>query len=508
MDDLNGKRAAGILLHITALPGPFGCGDLGYEARAFADFLADAGQRVWQVLPLNPTEKETGYSPYSSYSSLAGNTLLISPEGLRDAGWLDAADVKHYQLTSSSRADFSKAEETKATLFDRAYAKFVASKNKRAKQAFASFCERERKWLNDFALYSVLKNSQEGKPWFAWPDQLKNRNAAALRQAARQHRDALQKIKWLQFCFFSQWSALKQYCNEKKIRLLGDLPFYVSHDSADVWANREIFSVDKKGNAILVAGVPPDYFNADGQLWGMPVFRWDILKTKKYGWWIQRFKKNIELFDVLRLDHFRAFADYWAVSSKEKTARNGKWKAGPGEDLFHVAERELGQLPFVAEDLGDINDKVFQLRDAFEFPGMKVLHFAFSDNLPTSDYIPHNYTPNFVVYTGTHDNNTTVGWYRKDISKTEKRNLTRYFDGMDLSEENIHYHLVRLAYASVAKLAIVPVQDILGLDESARFNAPATIENNWVWRMPSQRLSKKIEHWLREQTFLFGRLDG
>lgn len=506
MIDMNG-RAAGILLHITSLPGSYGCGDLGYEARAFADFLVDAGQRVWQVLPLNPTEKETGYSPYSSYSSLAGNTLLISPERLRDEGWLDGGEVKRYQIKSSSNASFPEAEKIKASLFDRAYTNF-ASGNKRAKEKFTKFCYREREWLDDFALFVVLKQSQQGRSWTEWPDPLRNRNAAALKKASLQYHDALEKIKWLQYCFFTQWFELKAYCNERGIRLLGDLPFYVSHDSADVWANREIFSVDKKGKPVLVAGVPPDYFNADGQLWGMPVFRWDVLKKNRYAWWVRRFRKNIELFDVLRLDHFRAFADYWAVAASEKTARNGKWRTGPGAELFHAAARKLGHLPFVAEDLGDINDKVFALRDAFQFPGMKVLHFAFSDNLPVSDYIPHNYTPNFVVYTGTHDNNTTKGWYRKDIGRTEKRNLRQYFEGIELTENNIHRHLIRLAYASVAKLAIIPFQDIAGLDEASRFNAPATVGNNWLWRMNGRQMSSKSSKWLREQTTLFGRYEA
>ncbi len=505
---MNGKRAAGVLLHITSLPGSFGCGDLGYEARAFADFLTDAGQRFWQVLPLNPTEKQTGYSPYSSYSSLAGNTLLISPELLCDSGWLDARELKQYQIRPSSRVMFAEAEKAKAALFDLAYAKFSSTKSKRATKDFKDFCERERKWLDDFALFVVLKRMYHGKPWNAWPDPLRLRNPSVLRRASRDHHEAIEKIKWQQHCFFAQWHDLKQYCNDRGIQLLGDLPFYVSYDSADVWANREIFSVNKNGTPILVAGVPPDYFNSDGQLWGMPVFRWGVLKKKNYGWWIQRFRKNIELFDVLRLDHFRAFADYWAVPAREKTARNGKWKAGPGADLFHVAGRKLGRLPFVAEDLGDINEKVFQLRDTFQFPGMKVLHFAFSDNLPTSDYIPHNYTPNFVVYTGTHDNNTTKGWYRKDVGRTEKRNLQRYFEGIELSERNIHRHLIRLAHASTAKLAIIPFQDVVGLDESSRFNAPATIENNWVWRMNKSQISDRSAKWIREQTTLFGRGDG
>jgi len=503
---MNDSRAAGILLHITSLPGPFGCGDLGYEARAFADFLADAGQRFWQVLPLNPTEKQTGYSPYSSYSSLAGNTLLISPELLCNSGWLDAREVKQYHVRSSSRARFAEAEKVKAALFDLAYTKFSSSKNKRARERFADFCERERKWLDDFALFVVLKHVHHRKPWNTWPDPLRHRNASALRRASQNHHEAIEKIKWLQYCFFAQWHDLKQYCNDLGIQLVGDLPFYVSQDSVDVWANREIFSVDRNGNPLIVAGVPPDYFNADGQLWGMPVFRWGVLKKQNYEWWIRRFRKNIELFDVLRLDHFRAFADYWAVPAKEKTARNGKWKPGPGAELFRVAGKRLGKLPFIAEDLGDINDKVFQLRDAFQFPGMKVLQFAFSGDLPTSDYIPHNYTPNFVVYTGTHDNNTTKGWYWQDIGRTEKQNLQRYFEGVDLSENNIHRHLIRLAYASTAMLAIIPFQDVPGLDESSRFNAPATIENNWLWRINKHQISKTSARWIRDQTTLFGRL--
>jgi 4-alpha-glucanotransferase len=484
-------RGAGILLHITSLPSPFGVGDLGPQAKAFAAFLHRSKQKYWQLLPLNPVESKQAYSPYSALSSMAGNTLVISPEALAMEGLLTENDLASVRLPSKSKTDLIKAEQLKNKLFDKAYQRFVKKSSGRQRE-YAIFTQTQASWLNDFALYSVLKTIHK-TPWYEWPDQYRLRDKKALEDIKSAHAEDLDKVKWLQFVFFEQWKNLKTYCNELNIRLFGDLPFYVNYDSADVWANKEIFCLDEDGKMTGMAGVPPDYFNSDGQLWGMPVFKWSELKYQHYEWWIQRLTKNLELYDLLRLDHFRAFADFWEVPANEKTAINGKWQPGPGADFFESVKQRLGKLPFVAEDLGDINEGVHQLRKQFNFPGMKILQFSFGDNMPQSDYIPHNYADtNFIVYTGTHDNNTTAGWFRKDIGKKEKNNLTAYLD-KKVSEKTVHRELTKLAYCSVARIAILPMQDVLGLDESARMNIPASTSGNWTWRLKQSQLNTKIE---------------
>jgi 4-alpha-glucanotransferase len=478
-------RNAGILLHLTSLPSAFGIGDMGPEARLFADFLFRNKQRYWQLLPLSPIEKAQAYSPYSSTSSMAGNILLISPELLKEDGLLNEADLKRNVVKNSGKVKYEDAEQIKTALFDKAFSKFK-NQDKALNRQFEMFCDDEKAWLNDFAIYTVIKQ-QYKKPWYEWSDDFKQRKKQALDQFASMNKEQIEKEKWLQFIFTRQWEQLRFYCNQLNVSLYGDLPFYVSYDSVDVWANPEFFALDENKNIAGVAGVPPDYFNADGQLWGMPVFNWDTLKANNYAWWIKRLKKNIELYDVIRLDHFRAFADYWEVSAREKTARNGKWQPGPGADFFHIAKKQLMKLPFVAEDLGDINEGVHKLREQFSFPGMKVLQFAFGDKVGDSDYIPHNYTPDFIAYTGTHDNNTTVGWYRKDLTAKDRKVLTQFL-GRSITQGNVHIELARLAYTSIAKTVIVPMQDILGLDETTRINTPASVKNNWLWRLKPDQL--------------------
>lgn len=497
------NRNAGILMHITSLPAAFGIGDLGPEAKAFAKFLYKSKQQFWQLLPLNPTGPEQSYSPYSSVSSIAGNTLLISPELLAKDGLLDKKELKKLHLLKTDNVNFEEAKQVKDVLFEQAYGNFCAGEFQDLQKAFTDFTGNQAFWLNDFALYTVLKQ-QQNKPWFEWPEEFKNRDAKTLAQFSAENETLLQKEKWLQFLFFRQWKALKSFCHKRSIRFLGDLPFYISYDSVDVWSQPEIFSLDKNSNRIGVAGVPPDYFNADGQLWGMPVFRWDVLKQHNYSWWVQRIRKNMELFDMLRLDHFRAFADYWEVPSQEKTAINGEWNAGPGSDFFKVLEKEFGKLPFVAEDLGEITDTVYQLRDEFKLPGMKVLQFAFGDDLPGSIHIPHNYPQNSFAYTGTHDNNTIVGWFTKDADKQSIKNLKQYA-GTKVSEENVHLVLMKLAYASVAKTVIIPIQDVLGFDEKARMNTPASTEKNWSWRLQPGELSPLLHKQLRKLVGFYNR---
>lgn len=498
------KRGAGILLHISSLASPFGIGDLGPEACAFAEFLHHSNQKYWQLLPLNPTEQGQGHSPYSSISSRAGNTLFISPEVLVNDGLLDAEEMKQYHLPQEGKTNYAEAERVKSEIFEKAWKNFTHRKGKSLQKSFHHFCEKETYWLNDFALYMLLKQLNQGQPWFNWTDEYKLRDKAALKKLAKENKDETDKIKFLQFLFFKQWHELRKYCNNLNIKLFGDLPFYVSYDSVDVWSHRNLFSLDKKGNMIGVAGVPPDAFSENGQLWGMPVFCWDEMKHQGYAWWIERFKKNTELFDLLRLDHFRAFADYWEVPADSDTAKNGRWQPGPGAGFFKAIKKALGDLPFIAEDLGEINDAVYQLRNEFSFHGMKVLQFAFGHSMPQNPYIPHNYSENFIVYTGTHDNNTIRGWYRQEGSNHHQQ-LEQY-TGRALTEDDIHIIFGRLAYASVARIAILPIQDVLGLDEIARMNIPASDKNNWQWRLMPGQVTVNAENQLKEWTIMYNRV--
>jgi malto-oligosyltrehalose synthase/4-alpha-glucanotransferase len=498
------ERGAGILLHISSLPSRFGIGDLGPEAKAFAQFLNRANQKYWQLLPINPTEGGQGYSPYSSTSSRAGNTLFISPELLVQDGWLDASDFEpHYQNVDSQVA-YETAEVSKAALLRRGWKNFSKQHEASDLEDFRAYCEKERSWLDDFSLYAVLKELHEGRPWYEWPDDYKLRDSAALDHLRKRTANELEYSKWCQWVFTRQWTSFKRSCNDQGLQLIGDLPFYVSYDSADVWAAQHLFYLDESGARLGVAGVPPDAFSADGQLWGMPVYRWEVLKEEGYRWWIDRLRKNIELFDLVRLDHFRAFADYWEVPAGEDTAKNGSWKEGPGAEFFAAVKEALGDLPFVAEDLGEINDKVLELRDAFGLPGMKIIQFAFGEDIGSSDYIPHNYSSNFIVYTGTHDNNTTKGWFRQEADEEMRRRLEQY-TGALVTEDTINAVLSRLAYASVAATVILPLQDVLKLDEQARMNTPASGTKNWGWRLQPGQLTPSHESELREWTRLYNR---
>jgi len=498
------NRKAGILLHITSLPSSFAIGDLGPEAKKFADFLYRSKQHYWQLLPINPTERGQGHSPYSAISSKAGNPLLISPDLLAKEKLLNAKELLQYQQEENSEVNYAKAEEIKNELFNKGYENFNANSNTQSQKEFEQFCKEEKDWLDDFALYSVLKKKNNGKPWYEWTSDFKDRDEQALKKISSNNEDEIKKTKWLQFIFFKQWRELKKYCNSINIQLIGDLPFYVSYDSVDVWADREIFALDAVGNRKAMAGVPPDAFSSNGQLWGMPVFKWDRLKETNYDWWIERLKKNIELFDLVRLDHFRAFDEYWEVPAGETTAKNGQWKKGPGKDLFEAVQKQLGQLPFIAEDLGDITESVYQLRDTFHLPGMKVLQFAFGDDMLKSPHINHHHDKNFIVYTGTHDNNTTLGWYKNETDEKTKHQISLYL-GKSCNGNEIHKELSRLAYSSVAKIVILPVQDILGLDENSRMNTPSSTENNWSWRLLPNQLSADHEHQLKEWSFIYDR---
>lgn len=481
-EHVENDRAAGILMHITSLPSAFGIGDIGPGARTFAKFLSQSGQKYWQLLPLNPIGADQNYSPYNSLCSMAGNTLLISPVLLAKDGLLNEDELHDFHLPQTDKVDYQNVEDLKQELFDRAYDNFYRDDFKPLKKEFADFIAKENYWLNDFALHMALRENHDGQPWYQWSKSYKTRHTPALIRFAGRHTQAINKIKWLQFIFYRQWHQLKDYCHTLNIKFIGDLPFYVSYDSADVWANQQLFALDKQGTMIGIGGVPPDYFNADGQLWGMPVYRWSLLKQQGYAWWINRLHKNMEMFDLLRLDHFRAFSTYWEVPAGETTAKNGRWLPGPGTDFFNKVKQALGSLPFVAEDLGDIDAPVFELRSQFKLPGMKVLQFAFGEGMEQSIHIPHNFNQNSFVYTGTHDNNTTIGWYNEDADKETIERLKTY-TAQTIKSKNIHKVLTRMAYASTAKVAIIPMQDVLGLDEKSRMNNPAHAGNNWLWRV-------------------------
>lgn len=505
MEQKENERAAGVLLHITSLPAAHGIGDLGPEARKFADFLARAGQKYWQLLPLNPIGAEQVFSPYSSVSGMAGNTLLISMELLQQDGLLKEKEIKDNWQYPTHTVDFEKVTTLKTKLLHQAFERFKVLADPLMKEQFAAFCEKEENWLNDFALYSVLKSSQEATPWYQWPKAYKLREVAALEKFAAENDEQLLRVKWGQFIFFKQWAALKSYVNAAGIQFYGDLPFYVGHDSADVWANTALFNLKPDGEINGVAGVPPDYFNEDGQLWGMPVYEWGKLKKTGYKWWLARIHKNMELYDLLRLDHFRAFSAYWEVEAGAANAVKGSWKSGPGADFFTVLKKEFPELPFIAEDLGEITEDVYTLRDEFKLMGMKVLQFAFGEDMDVSEHIPYRFqSADFVVYTGTHDNDTTVGWYRQEAGKTERRNLNRYA-GKSINKANVHQFLTQSGYSSIARLVILPMQDILGMDTKARMNKPASIERNWEWRL-KKLPGKETEKGLRRLADIYGRL--
>ncbi len=500
---IENERSAGVLLHISSLASPFGVGDIGPSAFEFVDFLEKANQKVWQILPLNPTEGAQGNSPYSALSSMAGNPLLISPEILAREGFLTDEDLQENHLPDSSTVDFGTAGQHKNTLLEQAFQNYMEHPGEASGQ-LENFLADNAGWMDDFALYMVLKKRFENKPWYTWPEAFRNREQAALDEVRETDHEQIQWVQWQQFVFDKQWKSLRQYCNDRDIRLLGDIPFYVSYDSADVWANRELFCVDADGKITGIAGVPPDAFSEDGQLWGMPVFNWNALQSQGYQWWIDRLTRNIELFDLVRLDHFRAFADYWEVPGGEKTAVNGTWKTGPGEDFFRKVESVMGELPFIAEDLGEISPEVYVLRDKFNLPGMKVIQFSFDENMPQSDHIPHHYKQNFIAYTGTHDNNTTRGWYREQVAAGVQERLELYL-GKPVSEENVAAELARAVFGSVAKMAILPIQDILNLDETAKMNLPGSNENNWAWKLLPGQITEEAAEFLTSITLLYDR---
>lgn len=493
-------RCNGILLHPTSFPSRFGIGDFGFEARRFVEFLADSGQQLWQILPLGPTGY--GNSPYMCYSAMAGNPLLISPELLRDDGLLHDDDFTYIPWFHPDRVEYDRVIATKMPLLRKAFENFKAIDNEAKQAKFAQFCQSKAYWLEDYALFMALKRDQNSASWHKWAPKLAIRDSDALHHASQRLADEIYFEKFLQYEFFRQWSAIREFANDRGIQIIGDIPIYVAHDSADVWANPENFCLNQEtGEAALMAGVPPDYFSATGQLWGNPVYNWEFLQKTQFQWWIQRFQAMLDYVDLIRIDHFRGFEAFWAVEQGEETAMNGEWVKAPGQEFFEVLRDRLGKLPILAEDLGVITPEVEALRDAFDFPGMKVLHFAFGSD-PGNPFLPFNLPRNCLIYTGTHDNDTTVGWFEQ-LGDYDRDNLLDYMGCV--SEDGIHWDLMRLAMSSIANLAIIPYQDILGLGTDARMNFPGKAEGNWEWRYRSEAVNADISYRLNRLTKLFGR---
>ncbi len=476
------ERASGLLLHITSLPSPGGIGDLGPAAYAFANFLAAAGQRVWQVLPLNPTGY--GDSPYGALSAFAGNPLLVSLDVLAEWGW-----ISHTRLAElpqhTSRVDFNEVTRTKQPLLEEAARQFLAHHSAQQWARFEAYCVRQQAWLDDYAAYVVLRRRFGYGLWTEWPAEYANRKPEAMRLLGVESHDELAEVKAIQFAFDEQWQHLRSYCAARSIRMMGDIAIFVSFDSADVWTHPDIFDLRADNSPVHVSGVPPDYFSATGQRWGNPLYRWEKLEAQQFDWWVERVRRACEVYDLVRLDHFRGFEAFWSIPGEDATAQNGTWIKAPGRELFARLQKELGTLPFIAEDLGVITAEVDALRREFSFPGMRILQFGFG-NRGAHNYLPHRYETNTVVYTGTHDNDTTLGWWQSGASLAEREAALTY---LKPGEDGIVWAMIRAASTSVADLCLIPVQDVLELGSEARMNVPSAAQGNWTWRCAAELLT-------------------
>ncbi len=502
------ERASGILLHPTCLPSRYGIGDLGQSAYEFVDFLHRCGQKLWQVLPLGPTGYE--HSPYTmNFSAFAGNPLLISLEQLAQENLLSQEELTPPAENADdnpNRVNFDVVIPHKTKILRLAYERFQQSLSEKPDSEYEQFCQEQSAWLDDYVLFMAVLETNGGKAWSEWESAIARREPSALKATAEKFKDAISYHKFLQFKFFQQWSKLRAYANDKNIKIVGDISIYVCHNSADVWANPEIFQLDPQTlEPAYIAGVPPDYFSATGQLWGNPVYDWDKLQQTNFAWWIERFRATLLYVDIVRIDHFRGFEAYWRVRAGEETAINGEWVKAPGVEFFETLGTTLGSLPVMAEDLGIITPEVEELRDRFDFPGMRILQFAFgggSDNA----YLPHHYVKNCVVYPGTHDNETTIGWWETATAQ-EKQMVAKYLGSASPEEiKEINWAFIRMALASVADLAIIPLQDIFGLGKNGRMNDPSVNAGNWRWRYSSsQELKPELSHRLLEMTQLYSR---
>ncbi len=494
------ERSSGILFHPTSLPGKYGIGTLGKEAYAFIDFLKKSRQKLWQIFPLGPTGY--GDSPYQSFSSFAGNPYLIDFDLLIEAHLLSEEDLRDVFFGDNEEyIDYGAIYNQKYPLLRKAYENFKSSDNHEMKENLEHFKRENASWLNDYSLYISLKNHFNGLPWNEWAHDIKNREHGAMEHYRNELADDIEYHNFIQFLFFKQWGDVKRYANENGIKIIGDIPIFVAADSSDAWANPEIFLFDEERKPVKVAGVPPDYFSATGQLWGNPLYNWQKLKETNYSWWVERVRANLSTCDIIRIDHFRGFEAYWAVPYGDDTAINGQWEPGPGIDLFNAIKSQLGELPIIAEDLGLMTQGVIDLREATGFPGMKILGFAF-DSGEENDYLPHTYTKNCVVYTGTHDNDTLIGWFQK--AKEEDRQFARdYLNSR--SDDEIHWDAIRGAWSSVASMAISPVQDFLGLGSEARINTPGVAAGNWQWRLKHGVLTDELAERIAKLTRVYSR---
>lgn len=502
-------RASGILLHPTSLPGSFGIGDLGAEAYKFIDFLEKSKQTYWQILPLGPTGY--GDSPYQCFSAFAGNTHLISPQKLVEEGLLTEEEINQKPDFPEDRVDFGAVYDWKNWILPKAYERFRVTTSVDLRGKFETFSQQNAAWLDDYALYRAIKASQDQKAWYEWDAPLRLRHENALSQAREHLQSEIQAQKFYQFLFFRQWSELKSYANEKDIRIVGDVPIFVALDSADVWCNPREFKLNEDGSPKVIAGVPPDYFSKTGQLWGNPIYNWERMQSEGFRWWIERVRFALKTVDIVRVDHFRGFAAAWEVPGGDKTAENGRWVNVPGKELFRALQNALGELPVMAEDLGVITPDVEELRDSFGFPGMRILQFAFGGDTKNHD-LPHNYIQNSVAYTGTHDNDTTVGWFHSQAGAGSTRDESQISREHEFCMEylksdgnEIQWDFIRAVWASVADTAMTPMQDLLGLGNDARMNLPASNAGNWQWRFRKDDLSDEIAARLRRLTEIYGR---
>jgi 4-alpha-glucanotransferase len=495
-------RSSGILLHPTSLPGRYGIGDLGEHAFRFADWLQSAGQTVWQILPLGPTSY--GDSPYQCLSAFSGNTNLISLDKLVTEGWLNDDDLTDAPDFPVHTVDYGPVIEYHNEKLNLAYERYKVNATDEQQAAYQVWYERHKDWLEDWALYIAIKNENGGKPWVEWPEELALRQPAALDDARQRLEDKIAKHRFLQWVFHEQWYEVKRYANEREIRLVGDVPIFVAHDSSDVWANQGDYYLDDKGNPTVIAGVPPDYFSETGQRWGNPLYRWDVMKKDGYAWWISRFRSILEVVDLVRIDHFRGFEAYWEIPADEPTAVNGQWVKGPGLDFFHALRDSLGELPIIAEDLGEITREVIELRDTLGLPGMKILQFAWSD--PTNPFLPHNYPVECVAYTGTHDNNTTLGWWSGgEVNDAARQLITDYLDRSLEEITEPHWTMIRLGMMSSAHTFVMPMQDVLGYGADTRMNTPGRQQGNWGWRYTADKLDDPVKFRLAHLTWLYKR---
>lgn len=491
-------RKSGILLHPTSFPGPYGIGDLGDSAYQFIDFLVASDQELWQVLPIGPTGY--GDSPYQAFSSFAGQPLIISPDRLVDMGLLTEEELDKREWDPQC-IDYGPAIEYKFSLYKKAFKHFDATEDDDLKKAYRKFCTSQKEWLTDYALFMAVKDYHGGVVWTEWDKDIAFPTKESKKKWNNKLKNQVKYFKFLQFLFYKQWFELKDYANQKGISIIGDTPIFVAFDSSDVWADKDLFFLDKKGYPTEVAGVPPDYFSETGQLWGNPLYDWAKHKKEGYAWWTKRVAYNLKFVDILRIDHFRGFEAFWAVPFGSETAITGEWKKGPGHDLFNALETNLGKdLPIIAEDLGVITPEVEALRDDFHLPGMKILQFAF-DDIEENGFLPHNYTPHSICYTGTHDNDTTLGWYLKAIPESQDK-VRRYMntDGMD-----VVWDFIRSCFGSVSEMAVVPLQDIFSYDSWARMNTPGVAAGNWQWRYEGHMLNDHFSGKLKYVSELYGR---